>query len=167
MKLSVSLQLLDLGQSVRLLGRAITSSQGSSCTQTQKNTHTTQILNIHALSGIRTHCPGVHASEDSSCLRPLSYRDRPVEIICYQNLHHRHHHYHRHAQRCDWVVSTIGSYTESLRLKSRPGKKAIMTDTFIDFLLTFQANPGIVRLPLTRPRPLPSTMFPIHYFLTP
>jgi hypothetical protein len=37
MKLSVSLQFLDLGQSVGLLGRVISSSQGlSTCTQTQK-----------------------------------------------------------------------------------------------------------------------------------
>jgi hypothetical protein len=42
----------------------------------QKNAHTTQTLNIHALSSIRTHGPGVRASEDSSCLRPLGYRDR-------------------------------------------------------------------------------------------
>jgi hypothetical protein len=41
-----------------------------------KNAHTTQTLNIHALSGIRTYGPRVHASEDSSCLRPLGYRDR-------------------------------------------------------------------------------------------
>jgi hypothetical protein len=47
MKLSVSLQLLDLGQLVGLLGRVISS-----------------------------HGPGVRASEDSSCLRPLGYRDR-------------------------------------------------------------------------------------------
>jgi hypothetical protein len=43
-KLSVSLQILDLGQSVGLLGRVISSSQGSACTQTQKNEHTTQTL---------------------------------------------------------------------------------------------------------------------------
>jgi hypothetical protein len=38
--------------------------------------------NIHALSGIGTHGHGVQASEDSSCFRPLSYRDRqPVFCI--------------------------------------------------------------------------------------
>jgi hypothetical protein len=36
----------------------------------------TQTLNILALSGIRTHDPGFRGSEDSSCLRPLGYRDR-------------------------------------------------------------------------------------------
>jgi hypothetical protein len=41
-------------------------------TQTQ-NKH---IPNIHALCGIRTHDPGFRASGDSTCLRPLGYRDR-------------------------------------------------------------------------------------------
>jgi hypothetical protein len=41
-----------------------------------RKTHTTQTLNIHALCGIQTHGPGVRASEDNSCLRPLGYRDR-------------------------------------------------------------------------------------------
>jgi hypothetical protein len=45
-------------------------------THTQKIAHTTQTLTIHALSGIRTHGPGVCAGEDSSCLRTLGYRDR-------------------------------------------------------------------------------------------
>jgi hypothetical protein len=42
-------------------------------TQTQKNGHTP---NIHALSGIWTHDHSVRASEDSSYLSPLGYRDR-------------------------------------------------------------------------------------------
>jgi hypothetical protein len=75
MKFSVSLQLVDLGQSVGLLGRVISSSQGL-CLYTNRKTHTTQTLKIHALSGIPTHGPGVRASEDSSCLRPLGYSDR-------------------------------------------------------------------------------------------
>jgi hypothetical protein len=75
MKLSVSLQLLDLGQSVGLLGRVVSSSQGLNLyTNTEKRTH--NAINIHALSGIRNHGPGVRASEDSSCPRPLGYRDR-------------------------------------------------------------------------------------------
>jgi hypothetical protein len=36
----------------------------------------TQTLNIHALSGIRTHDPSFRASEGSACPRPLGYRDR-------------------------------------------------------------------------------------------
>jgi hypothetical protein len=75
MKFSISLQLLDLGQLVGLLWRMISSSQGLYLyTNTEK--HTTQTLNIHALSGIQTHGPGVRASEDNSCRRPLGYRDR-------------------------------------------------------------------------------------------
>jgi hypothetical protein len=47
-------------------------------TQTQnKHIH---IPKIHALCAIRTHDPGFRASEDSTCLRPLSYRDRPVPL---------------------------------------------------------------------------------------
>jgi hypothetical protein len=45
-------------------------------TQTQnKHIH---IPNIHALCGIRTQDPGFRASEDSTCLRPLGYRDRQI-----------------------------------------------------------------------------------------
>jgi hypothetical protein len=54
-KLSVSLQLLDIKQSVGLLGSVISLSQGL-CTQT---------LNINPLSGIQTHCSGICASKDS------------------------------------------------------------------------------------------------------
>jgi hypothetical protein len=43
-------------------------------TQTQnKHIH---IPNIHAFCGNRTHDPGIWSSEDSTCLRQLSYRDR-------------------------------------------------------------------------------------------
>jgi hypothetical protein len=38
-----------------------------------KRTHTP---NMHARSGIQTHDHSVRASEDSSCFRPLGYRDR-------------------------------------------------------------------------------------------
>jgi hypothetical protein len=37
--------------------------------------------NIRVLSGIWTHNHSVRESEDSSCLRPLGYRDRPQKII--------------------------------------------------------------------------------------
>jgi hypothetical protein len=59
-----------------LLGQVISSSQGLCLfTSTEKRMHT-QTPNVHALSGIRTHDPSFRASEDSACLRPLSYRDR-------------------------------------------------------------------------------------------
>jgi hypothetical protein len=73
--------LLDLRQSVGLLGRVISSSQ---ClylyTNTEKRT-CTQTPNMHVVSGIRTHDPSFQASEDSACLRTLGYRDRLWRII--------------------------------------------------------------------------------------
>jgi hypothetical protein len=65
MKLSVSLQLLDLGQSVGLLWT------GDQLVAKPLPVHKTQTLNIRAQSGIRTYGPGIRASEDSSCLRRL------------------------------------------------------------------------------------------------
>jgi hypothetical protein len=67
----VSLQFLNLGQSVGLLGKVISLSQDRYLTQTELNVH-----KHPCLSKIRTYDPGVRASEDSSCLRPLGYRDR-------------------------------------------------------------------------------------------
>jgi hypothetical protein len=75
-EISVSLQLLDLGQSVGLLGRFISSSQGLYLYTNTEDAHKSQALNIHAVSGIRTHGPGACASEVSSFLRPLGYRDQ-------------------------------------------------------------------------------------------
>jgi hypothetical protein len=69
--------LLDLRQSVKLLGRMISSSQGLYLYTNTEKTHThTQTPNIHALSGIWTHYSGFRASEDSACFRPLGYHDR-------------------------------------------------------------------------------------------
>jgi hypothetical protein len=42
--------------------------------------------NIHALCGIRTHDNSVRASEVSSCLRPLGYRERLGSISGHLNL---------------------------------------------------------------------------------
>jgi hypothetical protein len=68
-------------QSVGLLGRVICPLQGFYLNTGQHkhriNTHTP---NIHALSGIGTHEHSVRASEDSSCLRPLGYRDRSIYV---------------------------------------------------------------------------------------
>jgi hypothetical protein len=61
MKLPFHFSFLDLRQSVGLLGRVISSSQGLYLyINTEKHTHT-QTLNIHALSGIRAHDPGFRA----------------------------------------------------------------------------------------------------------
>jgi hypothetical protein len=79
MKLSVSLQLQDLGQSAGLLGRLISSSQGhSTCTQTQKNAHTN--TKHPCPEWVGTHGHGVRVGEDSSCLWPLCYRDWHLHI---------------------------------------------------------------------------------------
>jgi hypothetical protein len=80
MKLSISLQLLDLGQSDSLDGWWA-HPKASTYTQTQKNAHTTQTLNIHALRGIRTHSPSICTNEDSSCLRLLGYCDRHCNVL--------------------------------------------------------------------------------------
>jgi hypothetical protein len=41
--------------------------------------------NIHAFCGIRTHDSGFRESEDSTCLRPLGYRDRQLVLLAYIN----------------------------------------------------------------------------------
>jgi hypothetical protein len=52
-------------------------------TQTQnKLIHTS---NIHALCGIRSHDLGFRASKDSTCLRPLGYRDRQLHVLYIYN----------------------------------------------------------------------------------
>jgi hypothetical protein len=63
-------------QSVGLLGRGISPSQGRYLHEHRINTH----RDIHALSGIRTFDPSVRSGEDSSCLRPRGHWDWPVVI---------------------------------------------------------------------------------------
>jgi hypothetical protein len=58
----VSLQFLNLRQSVGLLGRGISPSQGRYVHKHRMN------ANIHALSGIRIHDSSVRPGEDMSCL---------------------------------------------------------------------------------------------------
>jgi hypothetical protein len=63
-------------QSVGLLGRGISPSQGRYLhTQDSTNTELTH-TDINASRGIRTHDPSVSAGEDSSCLRPRGHYDR-------------------------------------------------------------------------------------------
>jgi hypothetical protein len=66
-----------LTQTVGLLGRVISPSQGhylhTGRQQHRKIAHT----DIQALCGIRTGDPRVRANEDSSCLKPRGRRDRP------------------------------------------------------------------------------------------
>jgi hypothetical protein len=77
--------LLDLGrffsflirtQLVGLLGRGISPSQGCYLHTGQHKHRINAHIDIHALSGIRTHDPSVQAGEGSLCLRPSADCDR-------------------------------------------------------------------------------------------
>jgi hypothetical protein len=64
-------------QMVGLLGRVNSSSQVL-YVNTGQHKH---ILNIHSLSGTRTHNPGLRASEDSTFLRPVFLNRRVLTLI--------------------------------------------------------------------------------------
>jgi hypothetical protein len=68
-------------QSVGLLGRVISPSQGHYLHTGQHEHRINLYKNIHALNGIRTHHPRVRASEDSSCLSKLGPCDRLAEKL--------------------------------------------------------------------------------------
>jgi hypothetical protein len=71
-----------LSQRVGLLGRVISPSQGRYLHIEQHKQNTSiHTLNIHSLSGSRTHHPSDRASEDSSCLRPRGYCDRVMFLL--------------------------------------------------------------------------------------
>jgi hypothetical protein len=81
--------LLDLGrfisflihiQTVGLLGRGISPSQGCYLHTGQHKHKINAHTNIHAFSGIRTHDPSLQAGEDCSCLRPRGHYDRKYHI---------------------------------------------------------------------------------------
>jgi hypothetical protein len=61
----------------RTLGRRISPSQGCYLHTGHHKHRINAYTDIHDLSGIRSHDPSVRASEDSSCLRPRGYCDRP------------------------------------------------------------------------------------------
>jgi hypothetical protein len=63
-------------QTVGLLGRVISPSQGRYLHTGQHKHRINAHTDIHALSGIRTHDPSFRASEDSSCLKPRGHCDR-------------------------------------------------------------------------------------------
>jgi hypothetical protein len=77
-------------QSVGLLGRVISPSQGRYLHTGQHNHRIKAHTDIHALSWIRTHDPSVRASENSSCFRPrclcvrriLGVRQQTTEVLC-------------------------------------------------------------------------------------
>jgi hypothetical protein len=99
-------QFLDHSQTAGLLERVISSSQGLYL-NTEKRAHTS---NIHALSGIRTHDPGLRASEDSTCLRQLGYRDRQSLAYKIENKTRELYWYGRRVDRLyEWNVDGTGS----------------------------------------------------------
>jgi hypothetical protein len=67
-------------QTVGLLGRVISPSQGRYLYTGQYKHRINTYTDIHTLRGIQTPDISVQASEDSSCLRPRSHCDR---YYCY------------------------------------------------------------------------------------
>jgi hypothetical protein len=80
-------------QSVGLLARVVSSTQGRLPTQdnTNRKKKKTQTC-IHIASGIRTHGPSVGAEKYISCLRPHDHCDRPdasggIGLQCDETIH--------------------------------------------------------------------------------
>jgi hypothetical protein len=71
---------MSFTQTVGLLGRVISPSQGQYLHAGQHKHRINAHIDIHALSGIRTHDTSVRASEDSSCSRPRGHSDQ--RMIC-------------------------------------------------------------------------------------
>jgi hypothetical protein len=68
-------------QSVGLLERGISPSQGRYLDTGQHKHRTNAHTNIHALSGICAHDPSAPAGEDGSCFRPRGHRDRLLKHV--------------------------------------------------------------------------------------
>jgi hypothetical protein len=68
-------------QTVGLLGRVISPSQGLDLNTGQHKHRISAHTDIHSLSAIRIHDQTVRASEDTSCLRPRGHCNRPETII--------------------------------------------------------------------------------------
>jgi hypothetical protein len=96
-------------QTVGLLGRVISPSQGRYLHTRQHKHRMDAHTNIRALSGIRTHNPSVRANEDSSCLRPhghshrqnLKYHTELLDTPKYLSTGQRRFMYHK----VNWLVS--------------------------------------------------------------
>jgi hypothetical protein len=71
-------------QTVGLLGRVISPSQGRNLDTGQHKHKINEHTDIHALSRIRTRDPSVRATEDSSCLRPSDHRNRRVGVLTHR-----------------------------------------------------------------------------------
>jgi hypothetical protein len=68
-------------QTVRLLGRGISPSQGCYLHTGQHKHRINAYTDIHGLGGIRTHDRSVRAKEDSSWLRPRCHCDRQKALL--------------------------------------------------------------------------------------
>jgi hypothetical protein len=66
------------------------------------------------LSGIRTHDPSARASEDSLCLRPRDYCDRPTKFITRRKSH--------------LSVTLVATNPALLHLESKPGRRGEKTN---------------------------------------
>jgi hypothetical protein len=71
-------------QTVGLLGRVISPSQGLYLNKGQHKHRITLTTDIYTLRGIRTHDSSVQAREDSSCLRPRGHCARRRISHCLQ-----------------------------------------------------------------------------------
>jgi hypothetical protein len=76
-------------QTVGLLGRVVSPSQGRYLYTGQHKHRINAETNIHVLNGIRNYDPRVRASEDSSCLRPRGHCDRQIIVISLQYLYRK------------------------------------------------------------------------------
>jgi hypothetical protein len=72
-----------LTQTVGLLGRVISPSQGRYQHRGQHKHRTNAHTDTHALYGIRTHVPSARESEDSSCPRPRGHCDRHAWLFSF------------------------------------------------------------------------------------
>jgi hypothetical protein len=131
-------------------------------TQTQnKRIHTP---NIHALCGIRTHDPGFRASEDSSCLRPLGYRDRLIKITGYKlNTLRRCITIQRSSEHRRRVSSAPSSYSEGPRVQILAGNQLFWLKFFVCDFLSLSGNVPREYVKLSHDSILP---YSFHFILT-
>jgi hypothetical protein len=73
-------------QTIGLLGRVISLLQGLYLHTGQHKHRINAHTDIHALNGIRINDHSFRSSEDSTCLRPLGYRDRLIMLTLVVNI---------------------------------------------------------------------------------
>jgi hypothetical protein len=77
----VSLQFLNVRQTVELFGRGISPSQGLYLHTEQHKDRINSHTDIHTLGGIRTHNLSVRTGEDISCPRPRGHCHRLIDAL--------------------------------------------------------------------------------------